>query len=157
MSRSTIFQTSFTIERRMAVPPKTVFAAWADPAARRRWSDCHPDALENTFAMDFQPGGGALHRVVYADGAVQVVRMHHFDVTPPLRAVYAYEIELDGRRLSVSLVSVEFRAEAEGTLMAYAEQVAYLDGHYDIEERIHGTNEGFDRLELELAEGPAGH
>jgi uncharacterized protein YndB with AHSA1/START domain len=157
MSRSTIFPTSFTIERRLPGPPQKVFAAWADPAARRRWSDCHPDALENDFALDFRPGGEGLHRVVYADGAVQVVRMHHFDVVEPLRAVYAYEITLDGRRLSVSLVTVEFRPEGEGALMAYGEQLAYLDGHYDIEERIHGTHEGFDRLELELAGGGAPH
>jgi hypothetical protein len=35
--------TDFVIEREFAAPPETVFQAWADPQAKRRWSDCHAE------------------------------------------------------------------------------------------------------------------
>jgi hypothetical protein len=34
--------------------------------------------------------------------------------------------------------------------MTYTEHAAYLDGHDDREQRIHGTESGLDRLALEL-------
>jgi len=59
------------------------------------------------------------------------------------------------KRLSVSLVTVEFTATDAGTRMVYTEQVAYLDGHQDLEQRIHGTGEGLDRLRLAVEPGRA--
>ena len=37
-----------------------------------------------------------------------------------------------------------------GTRMVFTEQIAFLDGHLSLEERIHGTRELFDLLEREL-------
>jgi hypothetical protein len=48
--------------------------------------------------------------------------------------------------LSVSLVTVEFFENQRGTRMVYTEQLAYLDGHEDRAQRLHGTEEGLDRL-----------
>ena len=54
------------------------------------------------------------------------------------------------QRLSASLVTVEFSAEGEATFMRMTEQLAYFDGHDDLEDRIHGTREGIERLALEV-------
>ena len=76
-----------------------------------------------------------------------------FDIRADARIVFAYDVTIAGRKLSVSLVTVEFHATAGGTDMVYTEQVAYLDGHDDLEQRILGTGEGLDRLRLLVEAG----
>ena len=78
-----------------------------------------------------------------------------FDIVPDARIVFAYDIEIGGRRLSASLVTVEFAGEGEATFMRMTEQLAYFDGHDDLEDRIHGTREGIERLALEVEAGGA--
>lgn len=150
MTQRSILHTSFVIDRQFKAPPQRVFAAWTDPQVKRRWSDCHEDLSNNDYSLDFRPGGTELHRVVMPDGSVQLVQKQFFDIVRNARIVFGYDIQLDARRLSVSLVTVQFEPSRAGTRMTLTEYVAYLDGHQDLEERIRGTNEGLDRLELEL-------
>ena len=145
--------TSFVIERSFAASSEDVFAAWAEPDLKRQWSDCHPDH-DAEFSLDFREFGRESYRVRHPDLGEQSVEKVFLDIRPDRRIVFAYEISLGGKRLSVSLVTVEFTAAEAGTRMVYTEQVAYLDGHQDLEQRIHGTGEGLDRLRLVVeAEG----
>lgn len=148
--------TSFVIERRFAAAPDAVFHAWADPVAKRAWSDCHPEDTTE-YSLDFRPLGRESHRVVYPDKSVQLIEKVFFDIVQGRRIVFAYDIGLDGRRLSVSLVTVDFETDSDGTLMMYTEQLAYLDGHQDLAERMRGTNESLDRLVLHMQRGGAIH
>lgn len=141
--------TDFVIEREFATTPEAVFQAWADPAVKRAWSDCHAEHTTD-YHLDFRPLGREHHRVVYPDGRVQVIDKVFFDIAAPRRIVFAYDIGLDARRLSVSLVTVEFSATKRGTRMVYTEQLAYLDGHEDRAQRLRGTEESLDRLGLAL-------
>lgn len=147
--------TSFVIERRFAASPQAVYRAWADPDVKRQWSDCHADNTAE-YSLDFRPLGRETHRVVDPARGVQLVEKVFFDITADRRIVFAYDISLDGRRLSVSLVTVEFEAVPAGTRMVYTEQLAYLDGHEDLSERIRGTGEGLDRLRLAVEPGGGG-
>lgn len=151
MKHSPSTHTDFVIEREFAAAPETVFQAWADPEAKRRWSDCH---VEHTteYRIDFRLLGRETHKVVYPDGRVQEIEKVFFDIVAGRRIVFAYDIRLDARPLSVSLVTVEFFASRRGTRMVYTEQVAYLDGHEDRAQRLHGTEEGLDRLGLLLSQ-----
>jgi uncharacterized protein YndB with AHSA1/START domain len=143
--------TSFAIEREFAAPPERVFAAWADPEAREAWLDCHAEhTIEHRH--DFRPQGREVHRVRYPDGNEQCVQRTYFDIVADRRIVFAYDIAIDGRRLSVSLVTVDFMRSRAGTRMLYTEQLAYLDGHEDRAQRMQGTAEGLDRLALFLQE-----
>lgn len=153
MGQRSVLHTSFDIDRHFRASPRNVFKAWTDPDAKRRWSDCHADLSDTEYRLDFRPGGSERLRVVYPDGSVQLVQKHYFDIVPNARIIFGYDILLDERRLSVSLVTVQFEPSAQGTRMLYHEQVCYLDGHQDLEQRIRGTNEGFDRLDLEPQEG----
>jgi uncharacterized protein YndB with AHSA1/START domain len=137
--------TSFVIERDFAASPQAVFLAWADPDAKRSWSDCHAEHTTQ-YSLDFSVYGRETHRVVYPDGKVQYIEKVFFDIVPSQRIVFSYDINLDGKRLSVSLVTVDFIATRTGTHMAFTEQLVYLDGHEDREQRIRGTEEGLDRL-----------
>jgi hypothetical protein len=56
--------TDFVIERDFAATPEAVFQAWADPQAKRRWSDCHAEHTTE-YRLDFRPFGHEAHRVVY--------------------------------------------------------------------------------------------
>jgi uncharacterized protein YndB with AHSA1/START domain len=150
MTARSALHTSFTLERDFAASPMSVFEAWADPEVKRRWSDCHPEHTA-AYSLDFRPLGHEHHRVVYPTGAIQVIDKVFFDIVPGERILFAYDIVLDARRLSVSMVTVEFKPGPAGARMTLHEQLAYLDGHEDLAERIRGTEEGLDRLVLELA------
>lgn len=150
MNAPNILHTSFVIDRQFKARPDRVFAAWSDPEAKRRWSDCHSELPNNEYSLDFRPGGVEIHRVVYPNGSVQRVQKRFFDIVPNVRIIFGYDIQLDTRRLSVSLVTVQLEPIRIGTRMLMTEYIAYLDGHEDLEERIRGTNEGLDRLDLEV-------
>lgn len=150
MMQHSILHTSFVIDRQFKAPPKRVFSAWADPEIKRRWSDCHADLPDNEYSLDFRPGGIEVHRLVYPNGAVQRIEKRFFDIVPDARIIFCYDIQLDARRLSVSLVTVQFEPNRAGTRMLMTEYISYLDGHEDLEARIRGTTEGLDRLDQEL-------
>ena len=142
--------TSFVIERRFAARPAAVFGAWADLEAKKRWSDCHVEEAETELTMDFRPGGRESYRAQLPGGISQRVEKVFFDIVPDARIVFAYDVEIGGKRLSASLVTVEFSAEGDATLMRMTEQLAYFDGHDDLADRIEGTREGIERLALEV-------
>ncbi|WP_068878212.1 MULTISPECIES: SRPBCC family protein [unclassified Phenylobacterium] len=149
MTDRSVAHTSFTIVRDMAASPAEVFRAWADPEAKRRWTGCHPE-MTREHHLDFRPGGLEINRMTGPDGAVFLVEARFIEILPDQRIIYAYDYRVGDQRTSASLVTVEFDPGGRGTKMAFTEQVAFLDGHDERDERIHGTNEGFDRLELDL-------
>jgi uncharacterized protein YndB with AHSA1/START domain len=155
MTQRSARHTSFVLERRFAAPPTRVFKAWADPKAKQRWSDCHADGGTTEYSMDFKPGGREVHRAILPDGKAQLIEKTFLEIVSNARIIFAYGIEADGRCLSASLVTAEFHADGSGTLLKLTEQLAHLDGHMDLDERIRGTREGLERLALELAGGPA--
>ena len=129
--------------------PAAAFRAWSDPVAKQRWTAGHP-SMTREHSLDFRPGGLELNRMIGADGAVFVVEARFIEILPDQRIIYAYDYRVGAQRTSASLVTVEFSAGGRGTRMVFTEQVAFLDGHDEREERLEGTNEGFDRLELDL-------
>ena len=150
MTHTPSTHTDFVIERELTATPAAVFQAWADPQTKRRWSDCHAE-YTTEYRLEFRPLGRETHQVVYPDGRVQRIEKVFFDIVTGQRIVFAYDIEVDGRRLSVSLVTVEFFASQRGTRMVYTEQLAYLDGHEDRAQRLRGTEESLGRLRLDLS------
>ena len=141
--------TDFVITRDFAAAPASVFQAWADPDLKRAWSDCHTEH-GTTYHLDFRLYGRETHRVTYPDGRLQSIEKVFLDIVEAQRIVFGYDIRIDGKPLSVSLVTVEFFAHGGGTRMVYTEQLAYLDGHEDRAQRLQGTQEGFDRLAQSL-------
>jgi len=141
--------TSFAIVRDLPAPPAAVFRAWSDPVAKQRWTACHP-SMTREHSLDFRPGGVELNRMTGPDGAVFVVEARFIEILADQRIIYAYDYRVGDRRTSASLVTVEFAPGGRGTRMVFTEQVAFLDGCDERDERLEGTNEGFDRLELDL-------
>lgn len=143
--------THFVLERRFKASPARVFHAWADPDAKRRWSDCHADTGTTEYSLDFRPGGQETYRATLPDGTHMTVYKSFLEIVADARIIFAYAMAANGRSLSASLVTVEFHEDGDGTRQVLTEQLAYLDGHEDRDERMRGTDEGLDRLELELS------
>lgn len=145
---------TFTIERTLSAPPARVFAAGADPAAKARWFGGPPEWTREPHELDFRVGG----RERVAGGPVEGPR-HAFDavyhdIVPDRRILYAYDLHLDGRRISVSLTTVEFHPAGSGTRMVFTEQGAFLDGYDDAGQREEGTRALLDSL-VAVVEGNA--
>jgi uncharacterized protein YndB with AHSA1/START domain len=156
MNRS-VRHTSFSLEREFDATPDRVFAAWSDPEKKRRWTACDPATTERVHELDFRPGGLETTRITTPDGVTRRIVAYYFDIVPGERIVYAYDIVVEEDRISTSLVTVAFAPSPTGTQMVFTEQVALLDGHDGLEERIHGTQEGLQRLALEILSEDRAH
>lgn len=150
MTTTTAAHTSFVLERAFKASAARVFAAWADPATKLRWNDCHAATHVPEFSMDFRPGGFETYRSRLDDGTPLAVDKVFLDIVASARIVFAYSMAAGGRALSASLVTVEFADTPSGSTLKLTEQLAYLDGHQDLEQRRRGTEEGLDRLLLEV-------
>ena len=150
MTATPAAHTSFVLERRFKASAARVFAAWADPATKQRWNDCHAQTGATEFHMDFRPGGFETYRSRLDDGTPLAVDKVFLDIVANARIVFAYAMAAGGRRLSASLVTVEFADAPGGSTLRLTEQLAYLDGHHDLAQRRRGTEEGLDRLLLEV-------
>ncbi len=150
MTTTSAAHTSFVLERAFKASAARVFAAWADPATKLRWNDCHAATQVPEFSMDFRPGGFELYRSRLDDGTPLAVDKVFLDIVANARIVFAYSMAAGGRALSASLVTVEFADTPGGSTLKLTEQLAYLDGHHDLAQRRRGTEEGLDRLLLEV-------
>ena len=95
------------------------------------------------------PAGASGERAL-GNGMVSTFDAVYFDVVPNERLVYAYEMHLDERKISVSLATIELKPAGAGTRLAVTEQGAFLDGYDDAGSREHGTGFLLDRLGASL-------
>jgi uncharacterized protein YndB with AHSA1/START domain len=143
---------TFTIERDYPVAPARVFRAWAEPAAKASWFACHDDWRSGGHELDFRAGGTERVDTYPSDGGeVHAYRARYHDIVQDERIVYAYEMYVGDKRISVSLATVLFAPHAGGTRMTFTEQLVMLDDRWDAASREHGTREGLDNLARELA------
>jgi uncharacterized protein YndB with AHSA1/START domain len=119
---------TFTIERRYPAAPARVFAAWANPEAKRRWWLGPEEWERGAFELDFRIGGREMNTGGRAGGPVHTFNARYWDIVPDERIVYSYEMLLDETRISVSLATVQLSADGDGTRLVYTEQGAFLDG-----------------------------
>lgn len=147
---------TFVIERTYDAAPERVFHAWADADAKRGWFG--PTELPvDAYALDFQIGGRERMTIGTPDGSSYRFDAVYQDIVPAQRIVYTYDMHHDGRRISVSLATIEFQAAGAGTKLKVTEQGVYLDGLDTSQQREHGTIELINALGalLDGAEGGA--
>jgi uncharacterized protein YndB with AHSA1/START domain len=136
----TVVHDTFVLERTYAASPGRVFGAWSNQAAKDQWFG--PDEQVQAFehAMDFRIGGRETinARIVAQDTIVTLDALYQ-DIVDGERIVYSYEMTMNGRRISVSVATVEFLSDPSGTLLILTEQGAYLDGLDTRAQREEGT------------------
>jgi uncharacterized protein YndB with AHSA1/START domain len=141
---------TFAIERTYDASPARVFAAWADPAAKARWFG--PGELaQHGYALEFAIGGREHFAVAVPDGAAYTYDARYHEIVPDRRIVYAYTMDRDEQRISVSVATVEVEPSGTGTRLTFTEQAAYLDGGDTPAAREHGTREILEKLDRELS------
>jgi len=141
---------SFTVERTYDAAPELVFRALSDPDAKARWFAGGDGYTLLERSMDVRPGGRERVSGRWAGGTVSTFDATYFDVIPDERLVYAYEMRLDGRKISVSLATVALKPAGAGTRLVVTEHGAFLDGYADNGSREHGTGMLLDRLGASL-------
>lgn len=138
----------FTIERSYAsVTPQRVFDAFASIEGKNGWFTAPNeqwDIVERT--MDFRVGGRERLKGQWRTGRVTEFDATYYDIIPGERIVYVYEMRLDGRKISVSLATFEFKREGAGARLIMTEQGAFLDGYDDNGSREGGSRQIIEKL-----------
>jgi uncharacterized protein YndB with AHSA1/START domain len=150
MTERSVTHATFRIERRYDATPARVFAAWATPEAKARWFVGPDDWKASDHRLDFRIGGKE-----HVSGGPKGGPIHSYDavyqeIVPDTRVIYAYDMHLDDKRISVSLATVEFKPDAAGTRLVFTEQGAFLDGFDIPDDRERGTRDLLDNLGAEL-------
>ena len=153
MTERSVTHATFVVERTYDASPARVFAAWATPEAKARWFG--PDEDTGDYDLDFQVGGREVNRGSGPDGDVYTYDARYQDIVPDERIVYTYDMLRDETRISVSLATVELRAEGVRTRLTFTEQGAFLDGQDTPDLREQGTGSLLDALAADLQREPA--
>jgi len=136
---------TFAIERTYQASPDRVFAAWATQAAKSQWFGGDGDATEE-HTLDFRVGGRERLSGKIPDGPTFDYDAVYQDIVDGERVVWSFDMHLDGRRISVSVATVEITGVPGGAKLVFTEQGAFLDGLDTRAQREEGTAEMLDKL-----------
>jgi uncharacterized protein YndB with AHSA1/START domain len=156
MEKQSVTHGTFVIERSYATTPERVFAAFADPAKKRRWYGEGEGSELEEFEMDFRVGGNDHTRRRLGEGTpfkgVALTNHSNYqDIVPNRRIVFAYTMALGDKRISASLATVELLPTEKGTDMIFTDQGAYFEGADGLKMREAGWRKLLELLLKELS------
>ena len=144
-----VTHTTFVIERAYPVAAGRVFAAFADPAKKRRWFVDDEASDVEDFGMDFRVGGVERKRFRTQHGVCTNVTTY-LDIVPDRRIVFAYTMSVGETRISSSQSTIELLAEGTETNLVLTEQAAFFEGADGPRMREDGWRYLLGRLSQEL-------
>ena len=149
-SRSVVHAT-FDLKRTYDAPIERVWKALTDEGAKQKWFGGSPGQWELLERhMDVRPGGRERLSGRWDGGVVSTFDAVYYDVIENERLVYAYEMHMGEKKISVSLATMQLKAEGAKTTLSVTEQGAFLDGYDDAGSREHGTGILLDTLGASL-------
>ena len=156
MEKQSVIHNTFVIERSYPAKPERVFAAFADPAKKRRWfaeGDHHE--LEQ-YDLEFRVGGQESARFRFKAGTpvaglVCKNNTSYLMIVPNSRIVFVSTMTIGENVISASLGTIELLPTAAGTDLLFTHQGAFFEGADGPEMRQDGWRKLFDHLAAELA------
>jgi uncharacterized protein YndB with AHSA1/START domain len=149
----TVTNATFSIERVLNASPARVFAAYSSLEAKSAWfkAPAEIETLDRDF--DFRVGGKERFHARWPSGMVSDFDATYRDIVENERIILVYDMFHNGEKLSVSLLTLELRAEGGKTRLIHTEQGCYLTGGDEaVRSREHGTTWHIDNL-VALLEG----
>ena len=156
MEKQPVVHNTFVIERAYQVPPERVFAAFSDPAKKRRWfADGESKQLES-YDLDFRDGGKEHYASGFKEGhplAGRTLKSENIyrNIVPNRRIIFTSTMALEENIFSISLGTVELLPLEKGTNLILTFQSAFLEGADGPEMREAGWRALLEKLAAELA------
>ena len=156
MEEQSVVHNTFVIERSFPKPPQQVFSAFSDADKKRRWFGEGSGHDLQEFTIDFRVGGEERSRYCFKPGTpfggvVLENEGKYFDIVPDRRIVIASSMSFAGKRISVSLMTLEFLETDKGTDLLCTHQGSFFEGADGPQIREAGWRSLFDKLAAELA------
>ena len=118
---TTTTHASFVVERRYGAAPKRVFAAWADPRAKRAWFAEGEGWEIQKYELDFREGGAETSKFRFEKGQETFGEDTWFgndtvfnEIVPNERIIFTYSMDRNGARFSVSIAALNSNRTAPG-------------------------------------------
>ena len=155
MNEQSVIHSTFVIERGYPRPPEQVFSAFADAAKKRRWFAEGESHVVEEFEMDFRIGGTERIRYRFKEGTpykgVALANEGYcLEIVPNQRIVTASTMTLGDKRISASLVTMEFLRTDKGTDLICTHQGAFFEGADGPQIREAGWRHLLEQLAKEL-------
>ena len=146
MTDHSVKHSTFTLERIYAASPATVFAAWSDRDTKAKWFA----AEDGRYSLDFRVGG--TEAVRGGDGVDLIAKSEYHDIVPDERIVYTTALFTGEILSTVSLTTVRFDEDGDGTRLVLTEQGTFLDDQEQPKWREQGTGDWLDALGRQVAQ-----
>jgi uncharacterized protein YndB with AHSA1/START domain len=157
MPQPTAIHSTFVLERTYPVAPERVFAAFADPAKKRRWFLGGDRAKVQHYNLDFRIGGREKAAILLPEGT-PVAGLEcssetiYQGIVPNSRIVFTSTMNIQGNCISVALATVELLATEAGTDLIFTHQAAFFEGADGPAMREDGWRKLLDNLSAELSD-----
>ena len=142
----TTLHETLIFERTVKASAATVFAAFADPAARAAWGAPSDTAVVIYDEADFRAGGCDRFRC----GSKANPNIHgetrYLEITEDCRIVSSETISMDGKKLCASLTTLELTPHGSETKLKTTTQLASFIGQDMVSGHKMGTNASLDNL-----------
>jgi len=155
MPEPNVNHSTFVVERNYPQSPARVFASFAEAGRKRRWYAEGEHEIQE-YDLDFRVGGAEHFRYRFKEGhpiagsEINNESMYQ-DIVPEQRIVFTQKMSLNGKPVSVAVITLEFLPAGEGTDLVLTNQGTYVgwpDGAKMVEM---GWNGLLDRLRGDVA------
>jgi uncharacterized protein YndB with AHSA1/START domain len=152
MAERSVTHSTFVIERTYPALPERVYAAFSDPAKKRKWFAEGEESEIEHYALDFREGGREEVRFRAKNGWKFTNHTIYQDIQPNRHIVFSYTMSMGDKRISSSQATVEFLPTDQGTNLVFTEQSAFFEGADGPKMREDGWRSLLESLGKQLAQ-----